>query len=48
MTLGIVAPTMTLMLHLIFGVVRGWVYGLERPEPTASSKSRVGRQDCRG
>jgi hypothetical protein len=27
MNLGIMAPIMTLMLHLIFGAVLGWVYG---------------------
>jgi len=27
MTLGIMAPMMTLILHLIFGGVLGWVYG---------------------
>ena len=27
MQVGIMAPIMTLMLHLIFGAVLGWVYG---------------------
>jgi len=27
MNLGVMAPMMTLMLHLIFGAVLGWVYG---------------------
>ncbi|GAC1578394.1 MAG: hypothetical protein NVS3B5_11040 [Sphingomicrobium sp.] len=27
MTLGIMAPIMTLMLHVIFGAVLGWTYG---------------------
>lgn len=26
MHIGIMAPTMTLVLHLIFGAVLGWVY----------------------
>lgn len=29
--LGIMAPTMTLMLHLIFGAVLGAIYSYERP-----------------
>ena len=33
MSLGIMAPLMTLMLHLIFGLVLGWIYGLEHPDP---------------
>lgn len=33
MNLGIMAPIMTLILHLIFGAVLGGVYALERPEP---------------
>jgi ribose/xylose/arabinose/galactoside ABC-type transport system permease subunit len=28
MNMGIMAPIMTLVLHLIFGAVLGWVYGL--------------------
>ena len=32
-SLGIMAPLMTLMLHLIFGLVLGWIYGLEHPDP---------------
>lgn len=30
--LGIMAPVMTLVMHIIFGAVLGGVYGLERPE----------------
>jgi Family of unknown function (DUF6789) len=30
--LGIMAPAMTLVLHIIFGAVLGGVYGAERPE----------------
>jgi len=30
--LGMMAPVMTLVLHLIYGAVMGGVYGLERPE----------------
>jgi hypothetical protein len=29
--LGLMAPLMTLMLHVIYGVVLGVVYGAERP-----------------
>jgi hypothetical protein len=32
MNLGAMAPVMTLILHIIYGVVLGAVYGLERPE----------------
>ena len=32
MNLGIMAPVMTLILHLIYGVVLGGVYGLQKPE----------------
>jgi hypothetical protein len=31
MNLGMMAPVMTLMLHLIFGAVLGGVYGAQRP-----------------
>jgi hypothetical protein len=27
MNMGVMAPMMTLVLHLIFGAVLGWVYG---------------------
>jgi len=27
MSMGVMAPVMTLVLHLIFGAVLGWVYG---------------------
>lgn len=30
--LGIMAPVMTLILHMVYGVVLGGVYGLEHPE----------------
>ena len=30
--LGMMAPVMTLVLHIIFGVVLGGMYGAERPE----------------
>ncbi len=32
MALEMMAPVMTLVLHIIFGVVLGGVYGAERPE----------------
>jgi hypothetical protein len=32
--LGMTAPIMTLMLHIVFGFVLGSVYALERPDPT--------------
>jgi hypothetical protein len=32
--LGMMAPVMTLMLHVVFGFVLGAVYALERPDPT--------------
>lgn len=32
MTLGIMAPVMTLVLHIIFGAVLGGFYGAQRPE----------------
>ena len=34
--LGIMAPVMTLMLHIVFGFVLGTVYTLERPEDTSA------------
>lgn len=34
--LGMMAPVMTLMLHVIFGFVLGAVYALERPEDTGA------------
>jgi hypothetical protein len=33
--LGMMAPVMTLVLHLVYGAVLGGVYGLERPEPAS-------------
>ncbi|PPD42253.1 MAG: hypothetical protein CTY15_12505 [Methylocystis sp.] len=32
LSLGVMAPIMTLVLHLVFGAALGGVYGLERPE----------------
>jgi hypothetical protein len=32
--LGMMAPVMTLVLHVVFGFVLGAVYALERPQPT--------------
>lgn len=32
--LGMMAPTMTLMLHIVYGFVLGGVYALERPDST--------------
>jgi hypothetical protein len=42
MQLSIMAPVMTLVLHLIFGAVLGGVYGAERPElvPTIETARR--------
>lgn len=34
--LGMMAPVMTLMLHVVFGFVLGAVYALERPEDTSA------------
>ena len=31
--LGTMAPLMTLVLHLIFGIVLGWTYGQLRRQP---------------
>ena len=31
--IGWMAPVMTLMLHLIFGAVLGWVYGRQASRP---------------
>lgn len=31
-SLGMMAPVMTLILHVIYGVVLGGMYGVERPE----------------
>lgn len=38
-TLGMMAPVMTLIMHLVYGVVLGGVYGLERPEPAHQFKT---------
>jgi hypothetical protein len=32
--LGMMSPITTLLLHVIYGVVLGAVYALERPDPT--------------
>ena len=40
--MGMMAPVMTLILHVIYGVVFGGVYGLERPE-TAPELRASGR-----
>jgi len=32
MSLGMMAPIMTLMLHLVFGAVLGWVFGMTAPK----------------
>ncbi len=34
--LGMMAPVMTLMLHIVFGFVLGAVYAFERPEDTGA------------
>ena len=39
MNFGMMAPVMTLVLHVIFGAVLGVVYGAERPE--IASRSQV-------
>jgi len=42
MNMGIMAPMMTLMLHLIFGAVLGWVYGRSAASQDASiSRARA-------
>lgn len=40
MKLGVMAPLMTLMLHLIFGAVLGWVYGKLHASPIAGHDDR--------
>jgi hypothetical protein len=39
--LGMMAPIMTLMLHIVFGFVIGAVYALKRPEDTALHGART-------
>jgi hypothetical protein len=39
MSLGMMAPVMTLVLHIIFGAVLGGVYGAERPETVRTQES---------
>ncbi|MEO6897543.1 MAG: DUF6789 family protein [Caldimonas sp.] len=42
MNMGIMAPMMTLILHLIFGAVLGWVYGRSRgTEDLSASRARA-------
>ncbi|ANF23822.1 DUF6789 family protein [Stutzerimonas stutzeri] len=40
MQIGIMAPLMTLMLHLIFGAILGWVYGKMTGHQSAPSHTR--------
>ena len=37
MNMGVMAPMMTLVLHLIFGAVLGWAYGRSGASPEAST-----------
>lgn len=39
--LGIMAPVMTLVLHLIFGAVLGWVYGRSIQVPNTTSRAHA-------
>lgn len=41
MNMGIMAPVMTLMLHILFGAVLGWYYGhaLQRAAPDRMSRA---------
>lgn len=41
LNMGIMAPVMTLMLHLIFGAVLGWYYGRSRGHATADRITRA-------
>jgi hypothetical protein len=42
MNMGVMAPMMTLVLHLIFGAVLGWVYGRSAVSPDESgSRARA-------
>ncbi|MEO5881752.1 MAG: DUF6789 family protein [Caldimonas sp.] len=42
MNMGVMAPMMTLVLHLIFGAVLGWVYGRSRATQDVSmSRARA-------
>ncbi|MDA3877537.1 MAG: membrane-bound PQQ-dependent dehydrogenase, glucose/quinate/shikimate family [Halothiobacillus sp.] len=43
LNLGIMAPMMTLVLHLIFGGVLGWVYGRQAHTVTASQSVELNR-----
>jgi hypothetical protein len=36
MSMGVMAPVMTLALHVVWGAVLGWVFGLLGGEPTAA------------
>ena len=40
MALGMMAPMMTLVLHLIFGAVLGWTYGRLAPSVPAAAGAR--------
>ena len=41
MAMGIMAPVMTLILHLIFGAVLGWVYGRSTHSAAMPAQSRA-------
>ncbi len=43
LNLGIMAPMMTLVLHLIFGAVLGWVYGRIIHQTTAPQSATIDR-----
>lgn len=38
--LGVMAPMMTLVLHLIFGAVLGWTYGRLAPSVLTAARAR--------
>ena len=40
MALGMMAPMMTLVLHLIFGAVLGWTYGRLAPSVRTAARAR--------
>lgn len=42
LSLGMMAPVMTLVLHVLFGIILGGVYGAERPQGT--NELQVSRQ----
>ncbi|MEO8599694.1 MAG: DUF6789 family protein [bacterium] len=41
MKMGIMAAAMTLVLHLIFGAVLGWVYGRSAAPQSSNGPSRA-------